>query len=53
MGQIGPPKPPFFSLDQKNYFTNNFYLGQGIPMPNLRFINPILVDAVRPSFGRK
>ena len=24
MGQLGPPKPPFFSLDNKIYFTNIF-----------------------------
>ena len=47
------PNPPFFSFDQKTYFTNNFYLGQGTPMPNFRFLNQILVDLVRLSFGRK
>ena len=53
MGQLAPPKPPFFSLDQKTYFTNNFYLDQGTPLPNFRFWNQILVDPIRPSFGRK
>ena len=47
-----PPKPPFF-IKKKTYFTNNFYLRQGTPMPNFRFLNPILVDLVRPSFFRK
>ena len=27
MGQLGSPKPPFFSLDKKIDFTNNIYLG--------------------------
>ena len=27
IGQLGYPKPHFFSLDQKTYFTNIFYLG--------------------------
>ena len=53
MGQLGPRKPPFFSLDQKTYFTNHFYLGQGTPLPNIRFLNQILFDPIRPSFGRK
>ena len=51
--QTDPKTPFFFSSDQKTYFTNNFYLGQGTPMPNFRFLNKILVDLVKPSFGRK
>ena len=51
--QLGPPKPPYFSLDQKTYFTNIFYLSQGTPMPNFRFFNLILVDLIRPSHDRK
>ena len=27
LGQLGPLKPAFFSLDQKIYFTNIFYIG--------------------------
>ena len=53
MGQLAPPKPPFLSLDQKTYFTNIFYLDQGTSLPNFRFFNQILVDPIRPSFGRK
>ena len=30
MGQLGPPKPPFFSLDKKKaYFTNNLLFRLG------------------------
>ena len=52
MGQLGPPKL-LFLVWIKNKFSNHLYLGWGIPMPNLRFLNIILVDPIRHSLGRK
>ena len=31
MGQFGPPRPPFFSLDKTNDFINNFVFRLGYP----------------------
>ena len=34
----------FLSLDKKIYFTNNFYLHYGTPMPNFRIIRSFFTD---------
>ena len=41
MGQLGPPKPHFFSLDKKNLFHQYFLFRVGYP--HAKFQNNLLI----------